>query len=57
MTYWLVLNTFFWAMTFGNYASEAECLRAAKEAPRSVSASCIVQPKPVEQHTHCGQTP
>ena len=49
--YWLVLSTFFWTHTFGQYASETECLEAAKHEPWYVTTRCVPVPEPVD-HKH-----
>lgn len=49
MTYWLVLSTVSWAMSFATYPDLATCQAAAKDAPWYVTATCV--PKP-PQHTH-----
>lgn len=49
--YWLVLSTWFWASTYGQYPTETECRDAAKHEPWYVTARCIPVPKP-KDHQH-----
>lgn len=52
--YWLVLSTFFWGWSFGNYATLEECEKAAESAPWYTTTACVPLPKQPDAvpHTH-----
>lgn len=52
MTYWLVLSTLSWAMSFGTYGNLTECEAAAKGAPWYASATCVPKPAPLQPQEH-----
>jgi hypothetical protein len=53
MTYWLVLSTLSWSMSFSVYPDLAACEDAAKAAPWYVSTTCLPRPAPIDkEHKH-----
>lgn len=48
--YWLVLSTFFWAATFGDYHDKAECEAAKAEAVWYMKGVCVPAPNKAHEH-------